>query len=828
MLANINICFGKPTADPYQQPDDGWQVQQQQMIRGGAGVSGLGTKRRATTDGSGSSKSKLGGSKKSGKSKSFDATIGTAIIQDHILQTLGATAQQTVIFTDGFEAPAGLNGWVLGGDDAERIDGTWGNVRNGDWALRLRHNTPGSIATKAVNVQAYTKVALDFYFKPKRMTGAAESFHLDVQKDGGAYLPVKEWTPQDIVEGQYNRAQVNIDVDGVDDIILRFRCMGDTDKDRIFLDDITAIGTGTGPPPPTPMPTPPGPSPQPVELFFNGFETGWEGWMDGGVDASRIDGDTWGNARTDRYALRLMDNTAESTVTKDVNVELYDQITVDFYFKPKRMLAAAESFHLDVQKDGGVFLPLKTWAPQDMVEDQWNRGQVQFDVTAVASITIRLRCMGDTDRDRVFVDDITVTAIPSANTMCPADREGPNCEFAAQTYRYTTDNNDCNVRVTDGLNGPDIIEHEDNVVIKFWAFGDMPYDQEASSGNKRSCCQESGGLVGCVANQDTCDSKDCGTDPDLTNNACSFGGTSFRCAPGCVFEGREYDCWRKTIVPYMNANAQDSVASFGFFAGDFLKGNGGGDSGFCNPDSFASRRALFDSMNVDVLFTPGDNDWNECNGFDSSNNNVIRRMYRSFFTSQTTFSRDFRSKVVQGYPARPSTIFRDTNYPELFYYVWNDVVFIGVSAPAGWEPPNGRNKSWIRDSLAKIDNDYPNFANEAEVCTNIRSVVLLSHTRYFNDARPEINSFFASCGRGGGAVPLLNVKGNHHDYEYCQRGGSSSNNFEMVSGGDQGTSGNNEESDPHLVTILRDPRTGDHYFRVDRNDDVSNSCSGFN
>ena len=422
--------------------------------------------------------------------------------------------------------------------------------------------------------------------------------------------------------------------------------------------------------------------------------------------------------------------------------------------------------------------------------------------------------------------------VPSPMPTCSPSFEGPNCDIPAQTYSYTTNNADCNVRVTDGVNGPPIIEHEDNVVIKFWAFGDFPYDQEASPGNERACCDESGGLVGCTAGQDTCNANDCGTVPDQSNNACSFGGTSFRCAPGCVFEGREYDCWRDTIVPYMNANAQDSVASFAFFTGDFIKGDDGGNSGFCNPDSFASRRALFDQMNVDVLFSPGDNDWNECNGFggngNTNNNNVIRRMYRSFFTNETTFSRDFRSKAEPGYPARPSTIFRDAQYPELFYYVWNDVVFIGVSAPDGWDPPNGRNEVWVQNSLAGIATDYPNFVDATDVCNTIKSVVVLSHTRYFDNARSEVDAFFGTtCGRGGGVVPLLSVRGNNHSYRYCQEG-QTSNTFEVVNGGDQGTSGNNEESDPHLVTILRNPRTGEHYFRVDRNDDVSNGCAGFN
>lgn len=398
------------------------------------------------------------------------------------------------------------------------------------------------------------------------------------------------------------------------------------------------------------------------------------------------------------------------------------------------------------------------------------------------------------------------------------------------------------MRVIDGNTGNPIIEHEDNVVIKFWAFGDMLYDEEASPGNnERACCQErpNEGLVNCRGDQGTCVASNCGETPTQTNLACSFDNTDFRCAPGCVFEGREFDCWRNTIIPYMNNSTQDSEVSFAFFTGDFLKGNSDvdSDSGFCNVDSFASRYFFFKEMNVDVVFSPGDNDWNECNGFggndDTDNNNVIRRMYRSFFASQTNFTRDFRSKAVSGYPAKPQEIHRDTEYPELFYYVWNEVLFVGVSTPDGWEPPDGRNEDWIRESLARIPADYSDlFADLEEVCEKIQSVVVLSHTSFFEDARKQIDDFFDK-GKGFGDfkgckrddVPLLSVRGNRHEYSFCEE---DDNTFQMVNGGAGEFVTSVEESDPHLVTILRDPRTGDHFFRVDRNDFVSDGCTGFN
>jgi len=417
--------------------------------------------------------------------------------------------------------------------------------------------------------------------------------------------------------------------------------------------------------------------------------------------------------------------------------------------------------------------------------------------------------------------------------MCPTDFEGPNCDIPAQEYGYSTDNDSCDVKVINTNGGGDIVEHEDNVVIKFWVFGDFPYDEEATAGNQRACCQEGGGLVtGCIPDQGACDAQDCGEEPAQTDDACIYDSIRFKCAPGCVFEGQEYECWRNTIIPWMNMAAQDSVESFAFFTGDSIKGERDGNSGFCNPDVLTSRQALFNTMNVDVIHSVGDNDWNECNGFNENPtdnaNNVIRKMHRDFFQTLTSFSRNFPGQLVSGYQAKPPTIYRDSNYPELFYFLHNDVVFIGVTAPDRWAPPANTNENWIRNSLANIASDYPTrFSNEAAVCNGIQSVVILSHTSYFSTARTQIDEFFGGgggstgCGRGNGDVPLLNTRGDEHIYSYCDE---SNNNFELINGGDFTP----ESSDPHSVTILRDPRTLKHYFRVDRNNGISDTCNGFN
>ena len=125
-----------------------------------------------------------------------------------------------------------------------------------------------------------------------------------------------------------------------------------------------------------------------------------------------------------------------------------------------------------------------------------------------------------------------------------------------------------------------------NIVLQFFATGDLPYDEEAttivSGGNDAKCG---------TSNSDS---------PSIADT-CSHNGVNFACAAGCTYQGQEYFCWKDTIIPWMNNPSRPSSdtwvseakPAFSIHVGDFLKGNGSGNSGRCNPDSFASRRELF-------------------------------------------------------------------------------------------------------------------------------------------------------------------------------------------------------------------------------------------
>ncbi|HAT66153.1 MAG TPA: hypothetical protein DCS66_16420, partial [Flavobacteriaceae bacterium] len=65
-------------------------------------------------------------------------------------------------------------------------------------------------------------------------------------------------------------------------------------------------------------------------LHQGSFETGWDGWIDGGSDSYRYSGS---RSYQGNYSIRLRDNTNSSTMTLgSFNVTSYNSIDIEFYF----------------------------------------------------------------------------------------------------------------------------------------------------------------------------------------------------------------------------------------------------------------------------------------------------------------------------------------------------------------------------------------------------------------------------------------------------------------------------------------------------------------
>ena len=71
------------------------------------------------------------------------------------------------------------------------------------------------------------------------------------------------------------------------------------------------------------------------ELFAHYFETGWDGWQDGGSDCYRYSGS---RSYEGNYSIRIRDNsgTNSAMTSQTWDVSSYDELEIDFHFYPKQ------------------------------------------------------------------------------------------------------------------------------------------------------------------------------------------------------------------------------------------------------------------------------------------------------------------------------------------------------------------------------------------------------------------------------------------------------------------------------------------------------------
>ena len=71
-------------------------------------------------------------------------------------------------------------------------------------------------------------------------------------------------------------------------------------------------------------------------------------------------------------------------------------------------MSGSENFHLDISRDGSNFVAERTWSN---MPSGYNKVIVDIDVAGVNNVKIRFENEGAANRDRVFIDDITIEAM---------------------------------------------------------------------------------------------------------------------------------------------------------------------------------------------------------------------------------------------------------------------------------------------------------------------------------------------------------------------------------------------------------------------------------
>jgi hypothetical protein len=122
----------------------------------------------------------------SGTNSSSSTVSNPLGIQDMTSESSLTTCGTSVINFSTFES--GLNGWTIGGGDAQRINNTSWSY-NGNYSIRLRDDDAtgngSSILSPLFNISTLDKVDFKFFFKPNGMEHG-EDFFIEYSSDAGA------------------------------------------------------------------------------------------------------------------------------------------------------------------------------------------------------------------------------------------------------------------------------------------------------------------------------------------------------------------------------------------------------------------------------------------------------------------------------------------------------------------------------------------------------------------------------------------------------------------------------------------------------------------
>jgi len=158
-----------------------------------------------------------------------------------------------------------------------------------------------------------------------------------------------------------------------------------------------------------------GSSTDPVVLLASYFETGWDGWRDGGGDAYRFNGIY---SYEGDYSIRLRDDSPTSKMTTAANFDLtvFDNVDIDFYFYPRSM-EPGEDFMVEYL-DNGVWVTLGTFVSgTDFVNNSFYNATINFNQATYRFpryAKFRFRVDASENFDVIFVDQVTITGYPEA------------------------------------------------------------------------------------------------------------------------------------------------------------------------------------------------------------------------------------------------------------------------------------------------------------------------------------------------------------------------------------------------------------------------------
>jgi hypothetical protein len=143
------------------------------------------------------------------------------------------------------------------------------------------------------------------------------------------------------------------------------------------------------------------------------FESGWDGWIDGGIDCERVFGP---EAYEGDYSIRLRANTGleSSMILEDMDIINYTTIGIEFHFYAKDF-ENTEDFVLEYSESGTYQIIASYIKGIDFENNEFNdiflvmsRDDYSFSSTA----SWRIRSSASDITDEVFIDQVIITGNP--------------------------------------------------------------------------------------------------------------------------------------------------------------------------------------------------------------------------------------------------------------------------------------------------------------------------------------------------------------------------------------------------------------------------------
>ncbi|MBR9913482.1 MAG: T9SS type A sorting domain-containing protein [Algicola sp.] len=142
------------------------------------------------------------------------------------------------------------------------------------------------------------------------------------------------------------------------------------------------------------------------------FESGWDGWSDGGSDCARYSGS---NSYENNYSIRLRDNSgvASAMTSPSLNLTGFDQVEIEFYFYAVSM-ENGEDFWVRYY-NGSSWSTVAAYARGTSFNNNTfytatvslNASEVNF----ASNSQFRFQCDASGNNDQIYIDQVTIRGI---------------------------------------------------------------------------------------------------------------------------------------------------------------------------------------------------------------------------------------------------------------------------------------------------------------------------------------------------------------------------------------------------------------------------------